>query len=400
MVAQNSLKKICVLLESYFPIVGGMESEALLLDSALSEKGYQIEVITRRSNRYLKKHEVIDGARVNRIAPSGPGSIKRWCMMITSIFHLIKDIRNWEIVFVSGFRTLGVSAVIVSKMFKKGCILKADNLGEMSGEFFYRGLEKRGFNKDSLLFNSFLTLRNVILKKADAFVSISPKMTYEFRRSGIKPEKLYEIPNCVEQNKFYKATNEEKIKLRSKLKLPLNSKIVIYTGRLVPEKGLPFLLKVWNEIQKKNKNILLLLVGSGENSVYSCEDELKEYVKKNGLENSVIFTGKIHFDKVPEYLQSSDIFVFPSDDEPFGNSLIEAMSCGLASISTSFIIQHDYNGYLIEAQNFKQLYHYLDLLLKNNQLIDELGKNAIRTVDEKYSKTIVTQRYINLFNKI
>ena len=158
-------------------------------------------------------------------------------------------------------------------------------------------------------------------------------------------------------------------------------------------------MRVWNEIQKNNKNILLLLVGSGENLIFSCEDELKEYVKRKRIENSVRFTGKVNFNKVHEYLKSSDIFVLPSDDEPFGNSLIEAMSCGIASISTSFIIQHGYDGYSIEPKNFGQLYNYIDLLLKNNQLMDEIGNNALQTIGEKYSKSIVAQTYIDLFNK-
>ena len=395
----ENVKKICVLLESYYPIIGGMESQALLLNKALSERGFQVLVVTRMSRSDLKAHEVIDGVDVNRIAPEGPGSFKRWLMVITSMYYLIKNVREYDLVFVSGFRSLGISSVLVSKIFRKGCVLKADNIGEMSGEFFHRGIETVGFNKGSLVFKIFIIFRNFLLKKADAFVSISPKITCEFKRSGINPSQIYEIPNCVDQDQFYKVTSEEKIKLRSKLNLPLNGKIVIYTGRLVLEKGLPFLLRVWNEIQKNNKNILLLLVGSGENLIFSCEDELKEYVKRKRIENSVRFTGKVNFNKVHEYLKSSDIFVLPSDDEPFGNSLIEAMSCGIASISTSFIIQHGYDGYSIEPKNFGQLYNYIDLLLKNNQLMDEIGNNALQTVEEKYSKSIVAQTYIDLFNK-
>ena len=104
--------------------------------------------------------------------------------------------------------------------------------------------------------------------------------------------------------------------------------------------------------------------------------------------------------KVNEYLKASDIFVLPSDDEAFGNSLIEAMACGLASISTSFIIEHGYNGYSFEPGNDAQLYYFIDLLLKNNELINELGENAVRTVREKYSRAKVVNSYIKLFNSL
>ncbi len=321
-------------------------------------------------------------------------------MIVPSMYYLIKNVHNYDIIFVNGYRSLGVAGVLISKIFRKQCILKASSNGEMSGEFFYTGLIRLGINKKTFLFRFFLRIRNVLLKKADAFVSFSPKITNELKMSGIKSENIYEIPNCFDQNQFFKIKDDEKIKLRKSLNLPVNSKILIFTGRLAVEKGLPFLLAVWNEIQKIHKDALLLLVGSGKDLRFSCEEELKEYVKKNNLSDSVIFTGKVNFDKVHEYLKSSDIFVFPSNDEAFGNSLIEAMACGLPSITTSFIIQHGYNGYSIEIESFNQLYYYIDLLLKNRELIDELGRNALQTSREKYSKSIVVQSYIKLFNNV
>ena len=125
----NSIEKICVLLESYYPVIGGMESQSLLLNSALASNNIKIMVITRRTYSKLKKVEIINSIRIRRINPVGYGNFKRWTMIFTSIPVLIKEVTNYNIIFVSGFRTLGISAVIISKIFRKRCILKARYIG-------------------------------------------------------------------------------------------------------------------------------------------------------------------------------------------------------------------------------------------------------------------------------
>lgn len=397
--------KLCVLLETYYPVVGGGESEALLLNKALTEKGFQVLVITRRSEINFKKSEVIDGIHVERIAPKGPGSLKRWPMVVVSMYHLIKNVKKYDHIFVPGFRALGISAILVSKIFRKVCIVKAENIGEMSGEFFYRGLEQISLNKNFLLFRIFLKIRNVLIKKADAFISLSSEITSEFKNSGIGRDKIFEIPNPVDQDIFYKVDDKEKKRLRTKLNFPLNKRILIYTGRLVLEKGLPFLLKFWNEIQKNNDDLFLVVVGSGGNSAYSCEDEIKEYVKENKLENSVIFTGNVNVKSVHEYLKSADIFIFPTErGEGLPNSVLEAMACGLVIVTNPVsgiadVIKNNVNGFLMEAGNIEQYCNHLDMLNKDDRLLNEISRNAVMTISEKYSKSIVVQSYIDLFNK-
>ena len=273
----------------------------------------------------------------------------------------------------------------------------------MSGSFFKGGLEKFGFNKISFLFKIFLKVRNNLIRQADAFVSISSEITSELKNYKVKGENIFEIPNCFDQEKFYPITQDKKTKIRNKLMLSLDYKIIIFTGRLLSTKGLPLLLRVWNEIQKYHQNVLLLIVGSGEDLSYSCEAKIQEYTLKKSIQDSVLFVGNVN--NVHEYLQSSDIFCFPTENEAFGISLIEAMACGLVSIATPVggikdIIKHKQNGYLIETGNFDQLYFYLDLLLKDDKIISNMRENSYLSVKDKYSKLSVAQKYIDLFTKL
>jgi glycosyltransferase involved in cell wall biosynthesis len=399
------IKKVCVLTETYYPIIGGGESQAILLNSGLVENNIQVLIVVRRNYPALKKEEVINNVRVRRIKPVGTGNFKRWIMIFTSVPVLIKERKNYDLIFVSGFRTLGIPAVLISKIFRKISILKSDTLGEMSGNFFLPGLQNIGVNKFPFLLKVFLYFRNMLFKKADAYVSLSKEITSEFKNSGVEQNKIYEIPNCIDPEKFFKVTEVEKVKLRTKLNLPEKAKILIFTGRLVSSKGLPLLVNVWNEIQKKYKDVMLLIVGSGKDILFSCEEEIRNYVKENKLEENVRFTGFVNVDEIHEYVKSSDIFCLPSENEAFGISLVEAMACGLAPIATKVggikdIIQHNFNGFLMNVGDSKQLYDYIELLISDENLLKKMGENAILTVSQKYSKSIVVKSYIDLFKKL
>jgi glycosyltransferase involved in cell wall biosynthesis len=107
----------------------------------------------------------------------------------------------------------------------------------------------------------------------------------------------------------------------------------VFTGRLVRSKGLPTLLRAWRQVIAQRPDALLLLVGAGGLDMHNCEAELRDYVREHGLESSVRFAGAVN--NVHEYLQASDLFVFPSEREAFGISVIEAMASGLPVVSTA-----------------------------------------------------------------
>ena len=121
------------------------------------------------------------------------------------------------------------------------------------------------------------------------------------------------------------------------------------------------------------------------------------------MKSSVKFTGDVN--NVHEYLQASDIFIFPTENEAFGISLIEAMACGLPSISTCIggvkdILQNQQNGIVVNPGDIQQLFDALDLLLTDTTLSTNLGKAARQTIQTKYSSKIVIKEHIELFKSV
>ena len=392
--------KICIFTETYYPVMGGGETQAQLLAEGLIANGHSVIVLTRRSDAALKNHERYSKVEVYRLAPVGSGQLKKWGLLFSSLPMLIQLRNQYDLIFVSGYRIIGLTAVLVGKLLGRRVVLKADSQGEMSGDFFENGLRRFGISHKTLLFRWFLGFRNTILKRADAFSAISPEIASEWTASGISSEKILLIPNSVNTSRFMPVESVQKDLLRKRLNLPQNATIAIYTGRLVSYKGLPLLLKVWDEIRRKHENILLILAGTGGLDIHNCEEVLREYVKANRLENDVVFTGAVQ--NVPEYLQASDLFVFPTENDAFPSSIVEAMACGLPVVSTPVgaiktIITNGKTGLLIQPGNAEQLYQALDIVLSNEEMASRLGKAACQSVQDLYSTEIVSKKYLTLF---
>jgi glycosyltransferase involved in cell wall biosynthesis len=392
--------KICIFTETYYPVVGGGETQARLLAEGLITNGHSVIVLTRRSDAALRQDENYGAVSVYRLAPVGSGQFKKWGLLLSSLPALVRLRDRYDLIFVSGYRIIGLTALLAGKLFRKPVILKADSQGEMSGEFFESGLRKFGASRSSLLFRSFLGFRNIILKKADAFSAISSEIASEWTSSRVPLNKIHLIPNSVDTTRFAPVNAKQKTFLREKLNLPQATTIAIYTGRLVSYKGLPLLLKVWGEIRCRHDNALLLLAGTGGLDIHNCEAQLHDYVTSNGLERNVWFLGPI--ENIPEYLQAADLFVFPTENDAFPSSIVEAMACALPVVTTPVgaiktIVTHRETGLLVQPGSYEQLFDALHVMLSDKVMASRLGQAGRQVVEERYSAGSIVGKYISLF---
>jgi glycosyltransferase involved in cell wall biosynthesis len=399
----HRLPRICLLTETYHPVVGGGERQAQSLAEDLAAHGFKTIIITRQCNVGLKKVEAIGRVVVSRVAPTGVGGTKRWLMLVPSFLAMVKARRDYDIIFVSGFKALGISAVLAAKLLSKRSVLKADSNGEMSGEFFSAGLRRLRMSPAGWPFRLFLAVRNSVLRRADCFVALTTRIAHEYTRQGVRPAAIHPIPNSVDTNTFRPVAARHKATLRRRLKLPEKKFLASYAGRLVSYKGLPLLLRVAQEIQRERDDVGFVLIGSGGLDTHNCEAALKDYVADNALESCVHFAGEVR--NVHEFLQASDVFVLPTEDEAFGLALIEAMACGLPVVTTSVggipeVVSHGETGLLVEPNNFQELRNALEHVMKDPAMAASLGQAARRTVEARYCKETVASRYMELFASV
>lgn len=167
------------------------------------------------------------------------------------------------------------------------------------------------------------------------------------------------IRNGVDYNKF-KIDEIKREEIRKELSIE-NKFVIGNVARFIKHKNHAFLIDIFNEIFKQNKNAFLMLVGVGEK-----EQQIRDKVASFGLEENVLFAKSN--DNVNEYMWAMDCFVFPSLLEGLGIVLIEAQTSGLKCFASKDIVPDEAKvSDLLEYISLKRsAKEWADIILKSN----------------------------------
>ena len=242
------------------------------------------------------------------------------------------------------------------------------------GFHFYKGASKLNW----LLF---YPVEKFLSKYTDCLITIN-KEDYELAKNKFKKCKQIEyVPGVgIDEEKFnFKMTVKEKNDLRKSLGLKKDDFVLIQVGELNENKNQIMAIEAMRENVKKNKNIHLLLAGTGV-----LEDFYKEKIKEYNLEDNVHLLG--YRKDVPRLLKISDVAISVSIREGLGLNLIEAIYCGLPVIATKnrghSDIVNDQNGILIDFSIFQLhekifYYNHKHFNINKNTVSKFLLKNII-----------------------
>ena len=157
-------------------------------------------------------------------------------------------------------------------------------------------------------------------QRCDLVIAPSHGVVGVMRGLGVKSP-LKVIPNGIDLNPFQ---NPGRRLTRAEIGLPESRLVLMYVGRLNPEKNLVFLLRAFFGVAAAEPNAVLALVGEGPEM-----DNLRDQAMRSGMAERLIFLGQVPYDVVPSYLALADAFVTASVTEVHPLSLIEAMAAGL-----------------------------------------------------------------------
>ena len=130
-------------------------------------------------------------------------------MLPTALAALWKERRAYGVIVVCDFRLLGLLGVLAARVFGKQCVLRAESCGEMDGSYATKYSKAPSPLKQKWI-KAAVWLRNAMLMRADAFLSISSVIREEFRAAGVAPGMIVEIPNGIDLNRFKPASLEER----------------------------------------------------------------------------------------------------------------------------------------------------------------------------------------------
>ena len=400
--ADDTVPRVCLLTGSFYPVVGGGETHARLLCAELRCRGMPVFVVTRRRLKTTPAFEVVDQTPVHRVPPAGVPRLGKYLMMLPAFVRLVRMRREYDVIYVCGLRILGIVGTLVAKVLGKRCVLRSESRGELSGAFIWERTDGRQNPLLKVLFAPAIWLRNLVLRKADAFLSISGVVREEYEACGVAASRIASIANGIDTSRFAPVAEGTRAAVRHRLDLS-EGRLFVYTGKLNRGKGLEFLLRVWHRWVAAHPDCRLVIVGSGAQQFLSCERELRDYVQANSLASSVLFAGSVT--NVHEYLQAGDFFLFPSESEALPLALLEALSTGLPVAASDIggirdIVTDGRDGRLAPPNDERAWLAALDELCGQPDRAREWGVRGRATVLDRFSIGIVADRHVALFRAV
>jgi glycosyltransferase involved in cell wall biosynthesis len=369
--------KVAMVILEYAPIIGGAQRQLALLAPHLKALDVEVFVLTRHSPG-LAAFEMVDGVPVHRLQAPGPkvtASLLYTASSLRQLFRLKPDLVHAYSLFsplttAAAYKILTGTPLVVK-------ILRGGRLGDV-----YR-LQHKMFGEQRM---------RIFRQSVDAFISISQEISAELGALDVPEARRPYIPNGVDTDHFCPVDKEDKIKIRTALGLPAGP-LVVYTGRLVPEKKVDLLLEAWSIVHREHPDATLVIVGEGAEAV----------PLQQKASTGVIFTGGV--EDVRPYLQAGDIFVLPSLNEGLSNALLEAMSAGLGVVATAVggapdVIQHGENGWLIPPGDPQVIQDAIKSLIEQPELCQSLAFSARQVMVERYSLPVVAQQLRSLYDRV
>lgn len=254
-------------------------------------------------------------------------------------------------------------------------------------------------NWENVVFHPWkFSLRYIVNKQCDAFRVPSLTAKWKLIKEGVKDDKIYYIPACVDVKRFNPYLNKS---LKENLGIE-DKTVILYVGRLVPEKGLVYLIKAFTKVVHENLHTILVIVGEGP-----LKNTLKTLVNELKIDRNVIFIKAVPYDKIHEVHAISDITVLPSIPtkswmEQFGYVLIEAMACGKPIVASKCgaipeIVIDNETGFLINPGNIDELAEKILLLVSDSKLREKMGYKGRIRVERFFSYEAVIPKIRELY---
>ena len=174
--------------------------------------------------------------------------------------------------------------------------------------------------------------------------------------------------------------------------------VVLFVGKLIPYKDPFTLLKGIRYASNKQKDLRLIVVGTGE-----LDKEIRSKTRKLKLEDKVTFFGLINTEQLRMCYSAADLFILPSVNEAFGIVLLEAMAFGLPIIASNTgacpeVVGNA--GLLFNQGDYEDLGEKILRVMTNQNLRRKLSEYGLRRVTQTFSIEEQIAKYISLYKNI
>lgn len=297
--------------------IGGIAEHVYELSKALRRKGQEVHVVTLGTFPY----EENEGVHVHRVAvdASKPDFIVRMNEEMKKIGATIIESANIDIIHAHDWM-VGNAAIDLAFRYRKPLVstIHSTEFGRTQG--IKEGYQMRIHELEERLIGS-----------SEHVIVCSESMMREIQGLFGVTVKISLIPNGVDASKFDFPIDRAAIK--EKICGSKSSKMILFLGRLVYQKGVNVLIGAMPGIvtscSSVKCDVKLVIVGEG-----SMREQLKKDAAYLGVSSHVVFTGYLNDYTVRSLLKAADVVVVPSLYEPFGIVVLEAMAAKIPVVAS------------------------------------------------------------------
>lgn len=370
--------------------IGGAERQALKLAARLLARGAAVTVVTGRWDWGQPRREQIQGVPVHRhfagcglAGVRGLGRLSQYLYLTTLFLYLVWHRNEYDVIHSHSAMFGAPIGVSAGRLLGKKSLVRAMASG------VWGDIKRLREGEGGTISGTGWMVRR--LKEADCVVALNRQVSGELLEIGVRLERIVHIPNGVEIER-----------IQPKADYGLGPEItrdltVSFLGRLHPQKGIDVLLSAFKQVREKLPQFSwrLMLIGEG-----TRRPQYEAMADQLSISPCVEFRGQVA-DPYP-LLGQSDIFVLPSRSEGMSNALLEAMAHGLPCIVTDIdgnhdVIRHNQNGLLMGLDDVNGLVDAIVSLATDQKLRERLGREAVRTVRDRYSLDSIADQYIALY---
>ena len=361
--------KIAHLVSTFPPYQGGMGNVCLVQVKELVKLGHQVSVFVPGNP---EENRGKDGFLVKYVKP--------WfgCGNAAFVPGIVRELKGFDLIHLHWPFLGGAEIFLFWHLFKKKPLVVQYHM-----DLIAPGIRGLIFKLNSFLFNPFFIKRadRVLVSSLDYLKSSNIKR-YWLKNKG----KFVVSPFGVCQQRFH--PQEKNRGLLSRYGLDENHQVVLSVGGLDKAhyfKGAGLLIRAMAGLKNEMPDLRLVLAGEGDLRLEY--EKLSEDLKVKG---NVVFVGKVEDERLPDYYNLSDVFVFPSitRSEAFGLVSLEAMACAKPVIVSDLpgprtLVEG--NGLVVKVNDLGDLGEKIRLIFNNKTRLKEFGEKSLKLVKEKYN---------------
>lgn len=238
-------------------------------------------------------------------------------------------------------------------------------------------------------------LEKKALQNADHLISVSEFTAQTTSKIFDLTKKIKIIPNSIDLNKF-KPSNE----------IP-DSGHILYFGTLIRKKGIIELASAFNQLIKMHPESQLYLIGKDVIDNKENRSTLKivqEHLSKEALSN-IYHLPEVSYNEIRKYIGKSEIVVLPSFAEALPMTWLETMAMEKPFVSSNIgwaneLMINEVTGFTVNPKMHKDFAEKISWLLENPGRAKEMGKNARKRVESKFSSDVVANKNLKFYQEI